>query len=66
MAKRLLSDPSPELRTSLQELLFKQGEFRWNRLENLLSNARDSEDYDISKILNQALDYLFSGSRPRS
>ncbi len=60
VAKRLLSDPSPELRTSLQELLFKQGEFRWNRLENLLSNARDSEDYDISKILDQGLDYLFS------
>ncbi|MEZ2234304.1 ABC1 kinase family protein [Microcoleus sp.] len=60
VAKRLLSDPAPELRTSLQELLFKQGEFRWNRLENLLNNARDSEDYDISKILNQALDYLFS------
>ncbi len=60
VAKRLLSDPAPELRTSLQELLFKQGEFRWNRLENLLSNARDSEDYDISKILDQGLDYLFS------
>jgi predicted unusual protein kinase regulating ubiquinone biosynthesis (AarF/ABC1/UbiB family) len=60
VAKRLLSDPAPELRTSLRELLFKQGEFRWNRLENLLNNARDSEDYDISKILNQALEYLFS------
>lgn len=60
VAKRLLSDPSPELRTSLRELLFKDGSFRWNRLENLLKNARDSEDYDISKILNQALDFLFS------
>ncbi|MBD1812443.1 AarF/ABC1/UbiB kinase family protein [Microcoleus vaginatus DQ-U2] len=60
VAKRLLSDPAPELRASLQDLLFKQGEFRWNRLENLLNNARESEDYDISKILNQALEYLFS------
>ncbi|MCC3426320.1 MAG: hypothetical protein JGK12_21000 [Microcoleus sp. PH2017_01_SCD_O_A] len=25
----------------------------------MLSNARDSEDYDVSKILNQALEYLF-------
>jgi predicted unusual protein kinase regulating ubiquinone biosynthesis (AarF/ABC1/UbiB family) len=60
VAKRLLSDPAPELRTSLRELLFKEGEFRWNRLENLLNNARSSDDYDISKILNQALEYLFS------
>lgn len=60
VAKRLLSDPAPELRTSLKELLFKEGEFRWNRLENLLNNARSSDDYDISKILNQALEYLFS------
>ncbi|OCQ89606.1 hypothetical protein BCD67_13370 [Oscillatoriales cyanobacterium USR001] len=60
VAKRLLSDPSPELRTSLRDLLFKDGSFRWNRLENLLKNARDSEDYDISKILNQALEFLFS------
>ncbi|MGL5061499.1 MAG: ABC1 kinase family protein, partial [Microcoleus sp.] len=60
VAKRLLTDPAPELRTSLRELLFKEGEFRWNRLENLLNNARSSDDYDISKILNQALEYLFS------
>jgi len=60
VAKRLLSDPAPELRASLQDLLFKHGEFRWNRLENLLNNARESDDYDVSQILNQALEYLFS------
>ncbi|WP_373537491.1 ABC1 kinase family protein [Microcoleus sp.] len=60
VAKRLLSDPAPELRASLKDLLFKNGEFRWNRLENLLNNARESDDYDVSKILNQALEYLFS------
>lgn len=60
VAKRLLSDPAPELRASLRDLLFKEGSFRWNRLENLLKNARDSEDYDISKVLNQALEFLFS------
>ncbi|MFM7578924.1 MAG: AarF/ABC1/UbiB kinase family protein, partial [Microcystaceae cyanobacterium] len=59
-AKRLLTDPSPELRTSLQELLFKEGSFRWNRLENLLRNARDSSDYDFDRVLNQATDFLFS------
>ena len=60
VAKRLLTDPSPELRQSLQELLFKDGNFRWNRLENLLRNARDSEDYDLEKVLQQTVNYLFS------
>lgn len=60
VAKRLLTDPAPELRTSLKDLLFKDGDFRWNRLENLLRNASNSDDYDISKVLNQALDFLLS------
>jgi predicted unusual protein kinase regulating ubiquinone biosynthesis (AarF/ABC1/UbiB family) len=60
IAKRLLTDPSPELRTSLQELLFKDGSFRWNRLENLLRNAKSSDDYDLQKALDQTLEFLFS------
>ena len=60
VAKRLLTDPSVELRTSLKDLLFKDGSFRWNRLENLLKNAQNSEDYDINQMLDQTLDCLFS------
>lgn len=60
IAKRLLTDPSPELRTSLKNLLLKDGQFRWNRLENLLRNARDSRDYDFNAVLEQALEFLFS------
>lgn len=60
VAKRLLTDPSPELRSSLYDLLFKDGEFRWNRLENLLRNASDSDDYDMEKVIDQTVDYLFS------
>ncbi|MEB3211713.1 MAG: AarF/UbiB family protein, partial [Leptolyngbyaceae bacterium] len=60
VAKRLLSDPAPELRTSLKDLLFKEGQFRWNRLENLLRNARNSPDYDLNAVLGQTLDFLFS------
>ncbi|NER78640.1 MAG: AarF/ABC1/UbiB kinase family protein [Leptolyngbya sp. SIO1D8] len=60
VAKRLLTDSAPELRTSLQDLLFKDGEFRWNRLENLLRNAQGSEDYDMDRVLNQTLDFLLS------
>ncbi|MDJ0634519.1 MAG: AarF/ABC1/UbiB kinase family protein [Xenococcaceae cyanobacterium MO_188.B29] len=60
IAKRLLTDPAPELRASLKDLLFKEEGFRWHRLENLMRNANDSRDYDFDKIVNQALDFLFS------
>jgi predicted unusual protein kinase regulating ubiquinone biosynthesis (AarF/ABC1/UbiB family) len=60
VAKRLLTDPAPELRNSLRDLLFKDGNFRWNRLENLLRNARDSRDYNLDSALDQAIDFLFS------
>jgi predicted unusual protein kinase regulating ubiquinone biosynthesis (AarF/ABC1/UbiB family) len=60
VAKRLLTDAAPELRASLQDLLFKDGYFRWNRLENLLNNARGNEDYDLSLVLNQSIDFLLS------
>ena len=60
VAKRLLTDQSDQLRTSLQELLFKDGSFRWNRLENLLRNARDNQDYDINQVVDQTTDFLLS------
>ena len=60
VARRLLTDPAPQLRTSLQELLFRDGSFRWNRLENLLRNAGNSTDYDLDQVLDQTLDFLFS------
>ena len=60
IAKRLLTDPAPELRASLKELLFKEEGFRWHRLENLLKNATDSRDYDFDGVVDQALDYLYS------
>ncbi len=60
VAKRLLTDPAPELRSSLRDLLFKEGSFRWNRLENLLRNARNSQDYDFNQVLNQTIEFLSS------
>jgi len=60
VAKRLLTDQSPELRESLKDLLFKDGRFRWNRLENLLQNARSNQEYDLDQVLDQAVDFLFS------
>ncbi|MEH2415441.1 ABC1 kinase family protein [Nostoc sp.] len=60
VSKRLLTDPAPQLRASLQDLLFKDGRFRWNRLENLLKNARNSQDYDFKLVLNQGIEFLSS------
>lgn len=60
IAKRLLTDPSPQLRNSLKDLLFQEDGFRWNRLENLMRNASNSPDYNFDKVLNQATDFLFS------
>ncbi len=60
IAKRLLTDPAPELRASLRDLLFKEEGFRWHRLENLMRNATDSRDYDFDSVVDQAIDYLFS------
>ncbi|MBD2526077.1 AarF/ABC1/UbiB kinase family protein [Nostoc sp. FACHB-133] len=60
VSKRLLTDQAPQLRASLQDLLFKDGRFRWNRLENLLRNARNSQDYDLNLVLNQGIEFLSS------
>jgi predicted unusual protein kinase regulating ubiquinone biosynthesis (AarF/ABC1/UbiB family) len=60
VSKRLLTDPAPQLRASLQDLLFKDGRFRWNRLENLLRNARNSQGYDFNLVLNQGIEFLSS------
>jgi predicted unusual protein kinase regulating ubiquinone biosynthesis (AarF/ABC1/UbiB family) len=60
ISKRLLTDPAPELQTSLKDLLFKDGQFRWNRLENLLRNAPSSGDFDLNQAIDQGADFLFS------
>ncbi len=60
ISKRLLTDPAPELRESLRDLLFKDGRFRWNRLENLLKNARSNEEYDLNQVLDETLEFLSS------
>lgn len=60
VSKRLLTDQAPELRASLRDLLFKEGRFRWNRLENLLRNARISQDYNLNNVIDQSIDFLSS------
>ena len=39
IAKRLLTDRDARLRERLIQVLFKQGKFQWERLENLVELA---------------------------
>lgn len=57
-AKRLLTDPNPYLRDALIELLFKDGKFRWNRLENLLVQGRKDRDFSAKDALQPVLKLL--------
>jgi len=41
IAKRLLTDEDPALRERLLQVLFNEGKFQWERLENLLELAQD-------------------------
>ncbi|XP_010921140.1 protein ACTIVITY OF BC1 COMPLEX KINASE 3, chloroplastic [Elaeis guineensis] len=59
-AKRLLTDPNPYLRDALIELLFKDGRFRWNRLENLLVQGRKDRDFTAKDALQPVLKLLVS------
>ena len=60
VANRLLNDSSPELRMALKDLLFSDGEFRWSRLENLLSNAQTNPEYSLNGTLDKGIDFLLS------
>ncbi|KAI4321765.1 hypothetical protein MLD38_035111 [Melastoma candidum] len=57
-AKRLLTDTSPYLRDALIEVLFKDGRFRWNRLENLLIQGSKDRDFVAKDALQPVLKLL--------
>ncbi|XP_050379054.1 protein ACTIVITY OF BC1 COMPLEX KINASE 3, chloroplastic [Argentina anserina] len=57
-AKRLLTDPNPYLRDALIELLFQDGKFRWNRLENLLDQGSKDSDFSANDALQPVLKLL--------
>ena len=60
VAKRLLMGETPALRRRLLEVLFKDGRFRWDRLENMLTIARTDGDFDLLPTAQMGLRYLFS------
>jgi len=59
-ARRLMEDPDPQLRESLKEMLFDNRQFKWDRLEDLLSNAAKQTDLDLEKLLDEVINLLFS------
>ncbi len=60
VANRILVDQSPELRSALQELLFHDGHFRWTRLQNLLTNARQNPANSLPTTIDRIADFILS------
>ncbi|MGL5921646.1 ABC1 kinase family protein [Chroococcidiopsis sp.] len=60
VARRLLTGETPELRRRLLNLLFKNGKFQWQRLEDLLDIASADDSFDILPTAQLGLQYLLS------
>lgn len=60
VAKRLLTGESPELRRRLLNVLFKNGKFQWQRLEELIAIARTDDSFDVLPTAQLGLQYLLS------
>ncbi len=60
VARRLLRGESPEMRRRLLEVLFKDGQFQWQRLENMLMIAQTDGNFDLLPTAQLGFQYLFS------
>lgn len=61
MASRVLTDPQDDLQEALRRLaLTSDGKIRWNRLESLLDEAKDSSGYDVAAAIDLLTNYLIS------
>ncbi|AKG21024.1 ABC1 kinase family protein [Calothrix sp. 336/3] len=60
VAKRLLTGESPQIRRRLLDVLFKDGKFQWERLENLIAIARTDGNFDVLPTAKLGLQYLLS------
>jgi predicted unusual protein kinase regulating ubiquinone biosynthesis (AarF/ABC1/UbiB family) len=60
IAKRLLTGESAEFRRRLLNILFKDGKFQWQRLENLIAIARTDGNFDLVPTARMGLQYLLS------
>ncbi|MGF1480971.1 MAG: ABC1 kinase family protein [Cyanophyceae cyanobacterium] len=60
VSRRLLTGESPQMRRRLLDVLFKDGKFQWQRLENMIAIARADERFDIMPTARLGLRYLLS------
>ena len=60
VSRRLLTEESPAMRKRLIEVLFKDGKFQWQRLENMIQIARDDRQFDLLPTASLGLQYLVS------
>jgi hypothetical protein len=61
VASRVLTDPQEELQEALRRLaLTSDGHVRWDRLESLLDEAKESSGYDVTAALDMLTSYLIS------
>jgi predicted unusual protein kinase regulating ubiquinone biosynthesis (AarF/ABC1/UbiB family) len=60
VARRLLNGESPALRRRLIEVLFKDGKFQWNRLEEMIAIARSDSSFDLLPTAQLGLQFLLS------
>lgn len=61
IASRVLTDPQDDLQEALRRLaLTNEGNIRWNRLANLLDEAKGSSGYDVTAALDLLTNYLIS------
>ena len=60
VAARLLTERSPQLQRALSALLFREGALRWDFLEELLTAAAQTSEYDLLAVVEQLADYMLS------
>ena len=61
IASRVLTDSQDDLQEALRRLaLTNEGNIRWNRLANLLDEAKRSSGYDVTEALDLLTNYLIS------
>lgn len=61
IASRVLTDPQDDLQEALRRLaLTSDGYVRWDRLANLLDEAKSSSGYDVTEALDLLTNYLIT------
>ena len=61
VASRVLTDPQDDLQEALRRLaLTSDGKVRWNRLESLLDEAKETSDYDVTAALDMLTSFMIS------